>query len=579
MRTNCPPLLEHLEERRLLSTYLTNLTFDAPVATMDQTLGVGVTAYAQQGVRAVTFWLDNNNDGRWTPGTDRTLGDVWTGSAATSATVGRRFTIDAVWSGTARVAADALDWSGRWSGTPMVRTIAVVNAPPAATLSALSSVVQPGETVVLTATAGAGTNIRAASFFVDMDGNGRWTPGTDLALGDVTAPAPGTNNLFRLATQAHASWGIGFQSPSQLGLETRSIGVNVVSMSGAWSNSAALTTITISPTPTVIALKVTGDASNISFSASTMSPSAGGWYAIIPPASNITQHVRFFHDANMNGRHDGGEAFLGTAYPTGTGQQFALNASMNSSAAWPRMFGAYTVDSAGRAGAVRSVMMYAATTAPGDIPAAVTQVRLAQTTKQFPNQPWWVEGEIIRVQTIAGVGSGGAIGIASVTVWYDDNTNGLPDPSEQVIALRYAGNAISFSTEVVTQVTGQGLRHIAAITQDARGRYGASMGNMLLVTRPPQLSNPVWTIESGPSGRFLRLDLTAQTESHLIRIDAVLDTGQLGRSYAPATGDSANGRYTLRINLAGVMGGAHSLSIVAVNTYAATGTMPLLVFV
>lgn len=579
-KPRCEHQIEELESRNLLSTYLTNLTFDSPVATMHASLGISVTAYAQQGVRAVSFFLDNNNDGRWTAGIDRTLGDVWTGSSATTATVTKRVTIDGGWSGVERVVADALDWTGRWSGNPVSRTIPVETSPPPATLSANVGLAEPGDTILLTAVAQPGHTIRAASFFVDMNSDGRWTAGTDLALGDVTSPVAGTNNMFRLASTVQWAWGIGFQSPSQVGFESRSIGVNVVSASGSWSTVASMVSLTISPTPTVTTFKVGGDASVVTFNASTRSPGASGWYAIVPPSSNIVQSVRFFHDANMNGRHDWNETFLGSANPTGTGSTFALSAGVDSNWAWPRMFGAYTIDSAGRAGDVRSVLMYAPTTTPADVPATVTKMRFASVSRVFSNQLWWIEGETVRLEVAASVNTSGTTGISLVTVWNDENVNGLPDAGESIIATRFAGNAPSIAFEITFQSSGQGMRHLSAITTDSRGRLGSAMGQMFLVTRPVQFAgNPTWIVENAGTGRFLRIDVDAATNSHILRIDALLDTGQYGRVYAPATGNSASGRYTVRINLAGVTPGAHSMNLIGVNAYAATSTLPFIVYV
>jgi hypothetical protein len=105
---------------------LTEFAASPSPITLGSQFSLALRARDLNSVAAVTFFIDVNNDGRWTAGTDIDLGAA-TRQSGTGA--------DGTWSrlitanfgrGTFRIMADAADTTGAWTGTPVLLQVQVI---------------------------------------------------------------------------------------------------------------------------------------------------------------------------------------------------------------------------------------------------------------------------------------------------------------------------------------------------------------------------------------------------------------------------------------------------------------------
>ena len=94
MKTN----FEALENRNLFSVpAVTDFRADHQSAPVGVPLTLSTTGIAQAGIRAATYWLDLDGNGRWTPGIDSSLGDTWLAGANQQATLSRTVLPTTAW--------------------------------------------------------------------------------------------------------------------------------------------------------------------------------------------------------------------------------------------------------------------------------------------------------------------------------------------------------------------------------------------------------------------------------------------------------------------------------------------------
>ncbi len=155
--------------------------------------GIAATASARPSddsgsIRAVTFFLDRNNNGRWDNGLDTSLGTAFTPQPDGSYRI--QFSPDpATWPRVPHIVADTVDSDGDWSNDRRSGTINYFNSSQSpAPYTANYEVRQDwassdGHRMTLSVDAYDNSAVRAVTFFLDYDDNGRWTPGVDDSLG------------------------------------------------------------------------------------------------------------------------------------------------------------------------------------------------------------------------------------------------------------------------------------------------------------------------------------------------------------------------------------------------------------
>jgi hypothetical protein len=208
------------------------------VVTVGEVLTVRANANDDTGVAAVTFFLDNNRDGQWTPGTDVDLGADFDGSDGWS----RAWVVQQSWvSPGTQVRAVALDTDGAF-GTASAPANVIFNARPVVTgLVASSPVISWGQNLRLTPTVNDpdGT-IALVTFFLDRDANGQWTPGVDLDFGFDSFGGDG----WSLAQTARDVWGTGVMKFVAGTMDNR----------GAWALTGASVEVRVNAPPIITSI-------------------------------------------------------------------------------------------------------------------------------------------------------------------------------------------------------------------------------------------------------------------------------------------------------------------------------------
>ncbi|MBU6413625.1 MAG: hypothetical protein KGS45_09125 [Planctomycetes bacterium] len=278
LRLNSAPTVSNVTSSVSSPVAGTSVTFTATVAD-------------DVGVNAVTFFVDKDNSGAWTPGTDIDLGadfdaaGGWTRTAVVASNWG---------TGTVRIRATARDTDNIWgsSGGPASITpiaLPVVNSVTASPLN----VVSWGQTLTLTANVTAGTSaVAAVTFFFDLDSSGNFTAG-DVDLG---ADFDGTNG-----------WSISKVIPSWYGSGNARFVAAAKDTANRWSATNASTTVRLNAPPVVNS--ITANPANVVNWGQTLTLTA-----TVTDDANQVRAVTFFFDLDSNGRFSAGDVDMGADF-------------------------------------------------------------------------------------------------------------------------------------------------------------------------------------------------------------------------------------------------------------------------
>ncbi len=154
------------------------------MASFGQTVSVSATASGLNAIRAVTFFLDQNNNGIWNSGVDVDLGADFDSSGGWT----KSFTVNSTW-GTGNqkvIRAAAVDVLGNWSVPVAATPMSFVDKPVVTNVTPSSQNVTAGTTFSYQAVAQYERGVRAVTSFIDTNGDGRWTSGVDIDLGVST---------------------------------------------------------------------------------------------------------------------------------------------------------------------------------------------------------------------------------------------------------------------------------------------------------------------------------------------------------------------------------------------------------
>ena len=254
-------------------------------------LSITVRAADDTSIRAITAFIDRNGDGRWTGGTDTSLGTSFVMNGAGNFVINAAAA--AAWhaaGGSASIRVDTVDSDGAWAAaTRLAGTVQVSPAPVIASFTVQWDSVQAGSTLnplkLMLATT-AETSAVAATFWLDLDGNGRWSPGTDFSLGDSREQQGG---VFILRVQSDLA-----------GRGSVQIGASAVSSAGIWAFTPASESIAILRVPAITSFVVDVNGATIILGAE----------AFYPPTTSVggaqVSMVDVFADVNFNGVFDTG---------------------------------------------------------------------------------------------------------------------------------------------------------------------------------------------------------------------------------------------------------------------------------
>lgn len=195
-RTRSFEPIEELEARALMSApVLGDIEFGSTFPTAYQPTRISVDVTDDTGVRAATFFMDRNGNGRWDPFVDQPLGDDFTRDQD------GRFSVTATPDGTwpaypdyARIVADAVDIDGQWATQRPTRTMVFIGLPVissfwASIVPQFEGQPQPFLQITLAAKVDepfvypyGATNV---TFFLDRNFNATWDPGVDVDFGEA----------------------------------------------------------------------------------------------------------------------------------------------------------------------------------------------------------------------------------------------------------------------------------------------------------------------------------------------------------------------------------------------------------
>lgn len=183
-----------------VSVSVTSLNPNQSFTLTATTIGGGTT-------RAVTFYYDANANGRWDAGVDTDLGADYNEAGGWSITTTGRST----WAGTTngRFAANAVNTDNVWGYVPRVSGAVRVNdVPVIRSAQGSPTTVAFNTNFQLQANVSDFFGVGLVTFFMDVNGDGRWTAGVDVDMG-VGSLLNGTTNSGLWAKATKATWNPG----------------------------------------------------------------------------------------------------------------------------------------------------------------------------------------------------------------------------------------------------------------------------------------------------------------------------------------------------------------------------------
>jgi hypothetical protein len=298
--------IETLESRQLLSVTLSNFEVSDPAPTPGQVVVMSVDVQVDAGdfARAATFFRDVNGNGGWDEGVDQDLG-------ATTDRQGNTFRksvqIPTNWTGTARILANAVTGMGVWADVPVGLDLRV-NQPPQFLAAGVADGGR-GSSPRGYAQVADDTGVRAVTFFLDRNNNGRWDTGLDTSLGTVFRAD--LDGFYRMWLPA---------SPIDWPAHPQ-IGIDAVDADGEWAGAVSRETTYYgswdSRPPEVSTLRIRQDWGATDGKRMTLSVDAGD--------NSAVRAVTFFADHDGNGEWTPNvDESLGTVYRPLSGHTYSI---------------------------------------------------------------------------------------------------------------------------------------------------------------------------------------------------------------------------------------------------------------
>lgn len=511
---------------------------------------VNIDASDDTSVRAVTAFLDVDNNGAWTGGVDRDLGSDLTRDPVTGRFAITFATTSEMGSGgTVRV--DAVDADGAWSGAPRSAGSFTINAAPV--LGGVSatwgnaSLSMPRHALTLSVNASDDTGVRAVTFFLDLDNNGAWTPGVDQSLADVFVPASGSTYRATVYTDL-------------AGLTSATIVADAVDVQGLWTGSR--------PSAHVSPLRTAQVVSFFVDTTSGISLAAEAW---VPPTASASamqsSAVDYYADTNLNGMVDSSDQLVASG-TTGT---------LQSTGAWRHLVRLNSTQIASLP-TVPYGWLAAARVSTGDGGYVLSAARNA-VARSWPIGSPTVTRVIVNTDLSATIGDAWSVSatgfagntLTGITLFFDTNFNGKWDSGTDV-DLGFMATESNPGTVTFTGTYNSAMRRGGVFTAAALVRSGSTDTWSATRSARPQMviSGPTTTMVSEPtiSGNSIIFEVDASDDFAVRMINAWIDTdqdgirdeGEVTATASLISGNRVSGRWRLTINLGVAPSGSYTLA-------------------
>lgn len=556
---------------------VTSINVTPSVSQPFQTLTISATASDDQAVRAVTFFLDRDNNGRFTPGLDSPLGEDLTPDGL------GRYEIttvsDSSWPLNSRIIADAVDFDGFWSGNPRSQVVRIGNPTPP-TISNLTTTVTRGVSnpiITIEVTATDNTLVRAVTFWVDFNQDGRWTPGVDMQLGTANTAKVGQPTIFTISVPSDFA-----------GMQTIPIAADAVDVDGTWSLTPASGSATNQRIYQVMYLT----AENIGLG--VLKLTAGAWSPAFfdQPAANVDV-VRFFYDANNNDKFDNGDTDLGlsTAFSDiDVGREFTKVIAIDSTWPLPRKIGAAvpmpsntTMEWTGAMGPLR----FSKSRVFGNVPVVSSLDVIINNPSAF-----LTPGATVTLNATVSANNG----IDVVSFYYDRDNNGRWDAGVDIDLgfVRPTAGQTTASVSITRTVTAAMVSQYGAFTavvkdtsvpdqQTGVEPWGTSLARGITPTHAAPSISAITSPTTIARGNPLAITFTAMDFSGVRAVSAFID-GNRNNGFDPSdpntssisllSGTAANGRWTLTLNTTTLAAGTYTIYLAAQDFYRGSTSAP-----
>lgn len=428
-----------------------------------------------------------------------------------------------------------------------------------------------GRPGVLVAEATDDVGIRAVTFFLDRDGDGAWTKGTDLDLGADVRPSPVPPGAFSIAITPNAGWGLDpFINAYAAALDSE----------GAWSAPAQLDPFATFTLPTIVAFTTSvrsQQTENGIFYTTTLTASAElPNFGPGPAVAGIT----FWVDVDANSAWSPGiDIDIGADRQPAADGSFAVAYVTHN--VLPTRFGAsaFLWRSLGF-GPPRVALPYEGAGSVVSGTMINDSGRLGLITDRV--------GDPMRASLISEAGTSFEP-LGATTLFFDANTNGVWDPGTDTdlggfsfdgpFDVYRARATIAFT---LTAEMGSGFRHfVAAVrTDDSVGGtyWGPTRTFFINISAQPTVEDLTPAQASFARNGIVTADFTVRDDFGVRDVlafldldgDQVRDSGEPAAapgSYVRLTPSLRNGRWRISIDLAGLglAAGTYSLAVSAVD--------------
>ncbi len=517
-------------------------------------------------VRAVTWFLDRDFNGAWTPGLDTSLATRFNPSSGSTYTAS--VTANSSWPQVAQILTDVQDNDLDWAlATVDVTTTQATQSRPAVTnLRGYTKFASMGPGgIQFQVDASDNSAVFQTSYFMDLDLSGGLSSLYDQSLGTTRLSSASATYTFSTITDFAGQSSVQFAADAQ-------------DFDGLSASSRALVTVNndiVAVTSFAVALNsVLGNGdrlfdSNVGFLAPTSFGRTG----------TLAVHYNFFVDVNGNSLFDSStDTFLSTSAATFTrGVIFNVTPQLtipSSISGTPRIC-AFVTDSAETSEI--STSHFAAIR--GDLIQNVPAVTFQVADVGGITQPFVIPGAPYTVAGNWAAGAGGAF----VTLFWDKNSNGRWDNGTDIDlgfqAITGSTGSFSFSGTVTTAMVGYGqfataIKDLSAIAND---EWSAPFtARTFEVFRAPTLSNGVNA--SGTAGSSVAIDFNATDDFGIRAVSGFIDSNgnglfdggessTSGAAYSPLSGTTTSGTWRLVVNTTGLSAGTYTVYVAANDFY------------
>ncbi len=555
---------------------VTSVTVSPATLNAGQAMTIRGRASDDAGIQLMRFVLDRNENGEYDAGTDTLLGDVTTPNGSGEYVLAINAGLD--WPNSSQIIGDALDSNGTWSLSPTPIFVTIDNnvAPVIGVTSQSTSRSQSGEVMLFVSAAVTDpTGIRATTFFLDMDGNGRWTPNIDVSLETFFATGTSITRQNTFATDLS-------------GRTSVSICVDAVDTAGNWRGAVVIGSATQPAAPQVTALWIEEQFPDV-FEIVADAKGPGQYGA----SSTDIAEVQFFIDQNNNKAFDAlTDRMLGgqTTFATLANGERRFTVIFDiSSAPWDRngVFAAVITTGTGTTFGTQLSSIRQATVRGtlGGVPLITSITTEVGINPGNGSTTFATPGTAVRVTANWSAVSGGR----AVTFFFDRNNNGLWDPANDFdLGFRFVtgtSGTVNF-TSAALPASVVGFGSIAAAVQDLSGRGADAWGpartdSIRQIRGVPAVSN----ISAPPSTPLnstltftarMRDDYGVRAGSAFLDINGNgLDAGDLRvTTFTRLSGNERDGVWQFSLNLTGLAAGTYSIYVAGVDFYTGHSSQP-----